>query len=265
MSWSTVHWRSAILSKQTSLEVILPDVGEPPYATLYLLHGLSDDSTTWLRRTRIEWYLRELPLIVVMPTGYRGFYTNNAEGPDYARVFGEELPAFIERTFHARPARGARAIGGLSMGGYGALRVGVGYCDRFCSIHSHSGAVGWGRVRGAADWRQAAKLLNWTPEFVAEMKRVFGNKPAGTDHDLFTLVRRTHKAGTLPRLMLDCGTEDYLLEQNRFFHAQLEKAGIPHEYFEYPGAHTWDYWDEHIREALSFHATNLRLKAIRAE
>ena len=121
MAWSTLHWKSDILGKQTTAEVLLPETGKPPYATFYLLHGLSDDSTTWLRRTRLEWYVRDLPLIVVMPSGYRGFYTDNHQGPAYARHIGEELPTFVERTFHAKADRGARAIGGLSMGGYGAL------------------------------------------------------------------------------------------------------------------------------------------------
>ena len=61
MPWAQVHWRSEVLAKQTTMQVILPSVGRPPYATLYLLHGLSDDSTTWLRRSRIEAYVRELP------------------------------------------------------------------------------------------------------------------------------------------------------------------------------------------------------------
>ena len=141
MPWAQVHWRSDVLGKQTTMQVILPTAGSAPYPTLYLLHGLSDDSTIWLRRSRIEAYVRELPLIVVMPDGYRGFYTDNDSGPAYARHFGEEIPGFIERTFPARAARGARAIGGLSMGGYGALRVALGYPERFCSVNSHSGAV----------------------------------------------------------------------------------------------------------------------------
>lgn len=146
MAWSTIHWKSDVLGKQTTAQVLLPDVGKPPYATFYLLHGLSDDSTNWLRRSRIEVYAAGLPLIVVMPDGYRGFYTDNDQGPAYAKHFGEELPSFVERTFHAKAARGARAIGGLSMGGYGALRIGLGYADRFCSVNSHSGAVGWGQI-----------------------------------------------------------------------------------------------------------------------
>ncbi len=261
MAWSTVHWKSAILGKQTTTQVLLPECGKAPYATFYLLHGLSDDSTTWLRRTRIEWYVRDLPLIVVMPDGYRGFYADNDQGPAYARHFGEELPAFVEKTFHAKAEREARAIGGLSMGGYGALRVGLGYADRFCSVNSHSGAVGWGSITGDEGYWEEAKRRGWTDEFTAEMRHVFGASPMGTSHDVLALAKRAKKARTLPKLLLDCGAEDFLIGDNRKFQRDLTAAKIPHVYREFPGAHTWDYWDTHIQDALRFHAENLGLLA----
>ena len=259
MAWSTLHWKSDILGKQTTAEVLLPETGKPPYATFYLLHGLSDDSTTWLRRTRLEWYVRDLPLIVVMPSGYRGFYTDNHQGPAYARHIGEELPTFVERTFHAKADRGARAIGGLSMGGYGALRVGLGYADRFCSVNSHSGAVGWGNMTGKADYWKQAQSRGWSSEFTTELQRVFGPAPVGTAHDILSLAKKVKKARCLPKLLLDCGTEDFLIEDNRAFHAALTSAKIPHRYREFSGSHTWDYWDAHIQDALRFHAKNLGL------
>ena len=61
----------------------------------------------------------------------------------------------------------------------------------------------------------------------------------------------------LPALRLDCGLEDGLLEENRAFHHHLAQLGIPHEYAEFPGAHEWDYWDLHVREALAFHTAYL--------
>lgn len=240
--------------------MLLPEVGEPPYATYYLLHGLSDDSTTWLRRSRIEVYAAALPLIVVMPDGYRGFYTDHDEGPAFAKHIGEELPAFVERSFQAKASRGARAIGGLSMGGYGALRIGLGYADRFCSVNSHSGAVGWGRIAGAADYKRAAKARGWDAAFTEEMRRIFGRKTRGSSHDLLTLAKQAQAAKQLPKLMLDCGTEDFLIEDNREFIRALTEQGVPHAYAEHPGEHCWDYWDLHVREALAFHAKNLRLK-----
>ncbi len=99
MALCTLSWKSAVLGKMTTTQVLLPDGKAGPFPVLYLLHGLSDDASTWVRRSRIEVYVKDLPLVVVMPDGYRGFYTNNAEGPAYARHIGEELPGLIERTF----------------------------------------------------------------------------------------------------------------------------------------------------------------------
>lgn len=255
MAWTTVHWKSEILGKRTTAQVLLPPTGRPPFATYYLLHGLSDDSTMWMRHSRIERYVRELPLVVVMPDGYRSFYTNQDQGPAFARHVGEELPAFIERHYQVKTGRRSRAIGGLSMGGYGALRVGLAYADRYASINSHSGALGWGRIGdGTMTWPRAAREREWSDVFTAEMRRIFGAAPHGTEHDVVELARRARRARRLPRLLIDCGTEDYLLDDNRMMHEALEAEGIPHAYREHPGAHTWDYWDEHVRDALAFHA-----------
>jgi len=259
MALCTLSWKSVVLGKMTTTQVLLPDGQAGPFPVLYLLHGLSDDSTTWLRRSRIEVYVKDLPLVVVMPDGYRGFYTNNHQGPAYARHVAEELPALIERTFPVRAARSARAIGGLSMGGYGALRLGLGYADRYCSVHSHSGAVGWNAKGG---YPAMARKRNWPPEFVAELKRVFGPSPVGGPHDLLVLAKAAKKARRLPALSLDCGTEDYLLPDNREFTQLLTEAKIPFVYREHPGVHDWDYWDLHIREALQFHAGNLRIDPV---
>lgn len=257
MSLFTAHWFSAILGKATTAQVLYPDTGKPPYPTLYLLHGLSDDSTMWLRRTRLEVYAAALPIIIVMPDGYRSFYTNNHQGADYARHIGEELPAFIEKTFHARAERSGRAIGGLSMGGYGALRVGLGYHDRFCSIHSHSGALGWGKN---GKHEQIAKSTGRGSDFAAELLRIFGPSPEGSDHHLLTLAKRAKKARELPSISVDCGTGDFLLADNRTFTAELHASKIRHTYHEHPGSHEWGYWDTHIQEALAFHMKNLAAK-----
>jgi putative tributyrin esterase len=136
------------------------------------------------------------------------------------------------------------------MGGYGALRVGLGWPDRFCSIHSHSGALG----RSTADFSEEAEAAGLHKDrpafFVKELRRVFGRMPLGTGHDVLVLAQKAHAAKKLPHLLLDCGREDYLLEDNREFHRELKAAGVPHEYHEHTGAHDWDYWERHIGDAL---------------
>lgn len=247
MALCEIHWFSTTLEKTVASTIIIPDRGKPPFATLYLLHGLSDDHTIWHRRTRVEWYARELPLMIVMPDGYRGFYTNITAGPAYARYVNEELIAFVERNFPAKPAREARCVGGLSMGGYGAFRAALAYPQLYASAHSHSGALMVGSRK--------ARPGSGRPE-------VFGADPRGSDHDLLKLAADCRKRRSrLPKLLIDCGTEDFLIEDNREFHTRLLSLRIPHEYDEYPGEHNWDYWDTHIREAIAFHARAMRLNA----
>ena len=251
MSLHTIHWASRILGKQTTLRVIYPETGTPPFPVLYLLHGLSDDSSSWCRNSRIENYAGAFPMIVAMPDGYRGFYTDNEEGPAYARHIAGELPAFIERTFHARTDRTGRAIGGLSMGGYGAMRLGLAHPDRYCSIHSHSGALDSGSTV-LRMWQENPDREG--PNRPEEIARIFGNHPTDPSHDPLELAKKA--TGNLPAMLIDCGTEDFLLQANRDFTSALQQAKIPHTYVEHPGGHDWTYWDTHIQEALRFHARN---------
>lgn len=250
-----VHWSSTVLAKKVGTYVILPEpgVGEGPWPVYYLLHGLSDDYTVWQRRARVEWYVRSLPLIVVMPDGYRGFYTDNADGPAYAQHVAEELPEFVEKYFPARRDRGGRCVGGLSMGGYGALRLALAWPGRYASANSHSGALLHGSRNGP---RPDGPLSE--PEF----RRIFGEHPEGTDHDLLALARRAASsvASPMPKLLLDCGAEDFLIEDNRQFSAALKTMGVAHDYREFPGGHDWDYWDAHVREALAFHAAAMGIQ-----
>jgi S-formylglutathione hydrolase FrmB len=253
MAWTTLRWKSETIGKATSAEVLLPEVGAPPYPVFYLLHGLSDDATTWLRHTRLEYYARQRPMMIVMPDGYRSFYTKAEQGRDFAHHIGVELPDQVERWFQARSDRAGRAIGGLSMGGYGALRVGLGFADRFASITSHSGAVAWGNFQAKTGDDAPKVVRGRSAELMEELTRVFGEDPRGTEHDITLLAERARAVGNLPAMRIDCGTEDFLLEDNRELHAWWDNAGIEHAYHEFSGAHDWDYWDAHIRTALDFH------------
>jgi putative tributyrin esterase len=241
---------SPVLNKQVAMNVLVPDAGNGPFPVFYLLHGFSDDHSMWLRRTRIEMFVSNLPLIVAMPDGFHGFYTDNEEGPAYGKYMTQDVIGFVERTFHARKDRAGRCVGGLSMGGYGALRLALENPQLFVSANSHSGAA------------QA-----WFPEDPDYLKkdparrRVFGLNPSGTHHDIFHLARELKKSRKpIPKLLIDCGREDYLFKQNQEIHRQFKKIGIPHEYREFSGAHDWSYWEEHVKEAVAFHAKALKIK-----
>lgn len=233
-----------VLQKMTALNVIIPEGRTPPYPVWYLLHGLSDDHTGWVRRTNIERYVQKLPCLVVMPNGERGFYTDAVAKPlaDYETNLVRDIIGFIDSTFRTIPTREARVISGLSMGGYGALKLALKYPDLFCAAVSHSGALMMGSMPLGRDagWR-------------AEFEPVFGADPTGGPNDICALAAQVDRA-KLPALRIDCGVDDYLIESNRTVHRRLTELEIAHQYHEFPGAHTWDYWDEHVQEAVDFFA-----------
>jgi S-formylglutathione hydrolase FrmB len=207
----TVEHSSAALGRTTTYTAFVPDDGAPPFAVLYQLHGASDDHRAWLYKSNLLRYVDGLPLLVVMPSGENSYYVDAWE-----HMIVDDLPAHVARTFRVREGRAA--IGGLSMGGYGAIRLGLKYAERYASIFAHSSRL----------------------------------PASGDDRDVGVIAARVDGA-TMPALAFDCGTEDYLLADSRRFHARLDALGLPHQYREHSGAHTWDYWDEHVREAIAWH------------
>src|SRR4051794_41949637 len=128
MAFATIPSQSRSLKKASSFNVVFPADSEipRPWAAFYLLHGLSDDHTIWMRRTSVERYAAGLPLVVVMPDGGRGWYTNAASpaGFHYEDDLVKDVVGLVDRTFPVKAERGGRAIGGRSPGGEGGLQKG---------------------------------------------------------------------------------------------------------------------------------------------
>lgn len=253
MSFGVQAFFSKALGRPKSYTVLLPDYEGAtggPYPVLYLLHGLSDDHRAWTSWTSLDRYVRRLPLIVIMPDGERSFYTNMAEGARFEDYLMEDLLGHVEGCYHVLKGREHTAIGGLSMGGYGAMKLGLKYPDRFGSVGAHSGAFG------------AARRSEEDP-LEPELYRIFG--PRGEAHresnDCYLLAEKIAPE-RLPALYFDCGTEDFLLEDNRAFHAHLQRLGIPHTYHEFPGEHNWAYWDQHIQDSLAHHCRALGIAEV---
>src|SRR4051812_38381310 len=197
---------TVILPQETSTQIGLAGrqvAGPPP--VLYLLHGLSDDDTIWLRRTSIERYVAPLGLAVVMPQVHRSFYTDEAYGGRYWSFLSEELPELVGSFFRVSERREDTFVAGLSMGGYGALKWALRRPDRFAAAASLSGAVDVTGLRTSRVREEDPRLF----------PRVFGDRPiAGTPDDLLALVAQADPAA-LPALWVGCGTEDALLASNR--------------------------------------------------
>jgi S-formylglutathione hydrolase FrmB len=185
-------------------------------------------------------------MIVVMPNGERSYYTDAHANPRAAfeTFIVRDLIGFVDRMFQTIPTRAGRVIGGLSMGGYGALKLALKHSDLFRAAASHSGALCAPRP----------PLPDRRDEFAA----IFGDDAIGGPEDLFALAERADRS-MLPVVRIDCGVDDFLIEDNRRLHEHLEQLGVPHEYTEYPGAHDWAYWDTHVQEAIAFFARELGL------
>jgi S-formylglutathione hydrolase FrmB len=234
---------SEVLELSTSMNVILPEGtdGGTGHPTLYLLHGLSDDATSWLRYSSIERYVADLGLAVVAPQVHRSFYCDEAHGGRYWTFLSEELPALAGSFFRLSGRRADTFVAGLSMGGYGAIKWALRQPERFAAAASLSGALDVAR-------RQQEPR----PQDVDWVRRVFGDRPvAGTDDDLLALLDRADPAA-LPRLYVCCGTEDELYPDNVRFRDACQTKGVALSVDFAPGEHEWGYWDRKIRDILAW-------------
>jgi len=170
---------TVLLPQQTRTQIGMTGAGsaDPP-PVLYLLHGLSDDDTIWLRRTSIERYAAPLGLAVVMPQVHRSFYHDQAYGGNYWTFLSEELPELVHNFFRVSDRREDTYVAGLSMGGYGALRWALNQPDKFAAAASLSGAVNLTGMRTGRTRPEDPRLY----------ERIFGDDQVGKTSDLFSLI-----------------------------------------------------------------------------
>ena len=244
MAFIQCDFSSQVLGISTSINVVLPQGREDkPYPTLYLLHGLSDDHTGWMRRTSIERYAMEAGIAVVMPGVHRSFYTDMEHGYPYFTFVSEELIQIAESFFPLSSKREHRFVAGLSMGGYGAFKLALRHPEKFAAAASLSGAVD---IVGLVEERR----LDNEKEF----KNIFGSldKIKGSGNDLLALLPEVAKIQQQPRFYQCCGTEDFLYQGNQKFRQEALKYGLDLTYEEGPGDHTWSYWDTNIYKVIQW-------------
>ncbi len=242
---------SESLRISTSMNVIYPQAcrgqigmgglaaDEPP-AVLYLLHGLSDDHSIWLRRTSIERYAASLPLAVVMPAVNRSFYTDIGDNA-YWTFLSQELPQLVHSFFNVSSDWKKTFAAGLSMGGYGAFKLGLTLPDRYAAVASLSGALDLSTSDEKRD-----ELCNF--------EAIFGpmDQFAGSGNDLLALADQFPKSGKT-KFYQCCGTADFLYQNNLTFKDRAEKAGLDLTYEEHADqTHNWGYWDQQIQRVLEW-------------
>ncbi|PKH39084.1 S-formylglutathione hydrolase FrmB [Nocardioides alpinus] len=249
MALLTCDLFSETLQRGTSMTVVLPQptteqigvsgaVPDGPARVLYLLHGLSDDHTAWLRYTSIERYAAARGFAVVMPAVDRSFYANEAHGHAYWDFVSEELPQVVRRFLNVSHDPADTFVAGLSMGGYGALKHAVTFPERFAGVASLSGVT---------DILQLGARL----ERSEIVERVFDGT-FGPQDDLFGLLEAVDPA-TAPRLYIGCGTgEDRLLPPNERFAEVARARGLDVTTDFRPGVHEWGLWDAQVQDVLDW-------------
>ena len=251
MAFFDCNFFSETLALCVSAHVILPQsqtARRRLHPTLFLLHGLSDDHTMWTRRTSIERYAIERNLAVIMPAVGRSFYQDTAGGARYWKFLSEELPAVMRSFFPLSEKRADNFAAGLSMGGYGALRLALSHPDKFAAVASFSGALDYvHRLRESGKPRSRISKAEWN--FIAGP----ASDAEGSASDLFHLAKRAaSRRGPKPVVWLGCGTEDDIIGDTRAFHRHLDSLGWKHHSEESPGVHDWAYWDAQIQRAITW-------------
>lgn len=244
-----LNFKSSELQRQTQVNIILPDLEYKkyaPYKTLWLFHGLAGNHTSWFRNTAIERYATAHRLAVVMPNVDRSWYTDTAYEANYFSFVTKELPELCFENFSLlSKKREDNIVGGLSMGGYGALKIALTYPERYGSCISLSGALDItrkGRPCNLNEWRS---IFDFNMQAPTELE--------GSAHDIFALAKQiSNKKELLPKLYMWCGTEDTLIDVNRAYDKHLTELDIPHKFETSEGDHSWKWWDLHIQGALEW-------------
>ena len=229
--------QSAALGEERHVSVLLPSNYEAStrrYPVLYLLHGLGDDNTAWTIMTNLSGYAEKMNVVIVMPDGGRSFYINSVSEPKarFEDFIVKDLMAWTDETFRTIPLRRARAIAGLSMGGYGAALIGTKYYKKYSAIGAFSGVV------SLAHNMPGDRFKNLTGA---------SGSPEAADRDVFAFTEKMPVAEA-PMIYVACGGQDGLVAQNRDWVKLLAEKKIPYEYREVSvKGHSWDFWDDNIQ------------------
>ncbi|MBR2365040.1 MAG: esterase family protein [Lentisphaeria bacterium] len=244
---------SEALGMMTNVNVVMPqfttgmigwtekDTGSRP--VLYLLHGLSDDSSVWMRRTNVERYATQYGLVLVMPDGGRSFYTDMKYGLKYEEYIAKELPSLMAKFFRFSTAREDTFIAGNSMGGYGALKIALKYPETFSVCGAFSAVP------------DPMKLYALYPAISRELDHIFGSidEFRYSDDDVYTLSEKRIGENRFPGLYLCCGKGDFLNKENCRYKDFLEGEGVEFTAdLNDPGDHEWGFWDKKVQQFIRF-------------
>lgn len=256
MAFLQANVYSNVLQMEVAMNLILPQTTHKKIGTetlgiqedipvLYLLHGMGGNHSVWERRTSIERYVAEYQMAVVMPSTDLGFYTDTTYDMKYWTFIAEELPELVHELFpQITHKREKTFAAGLSMGGYGALKLGLAKPETFAAVASLSGAVVLADVESLLLVRNAAY---WEGIF-GPLDQIQGsaNDPLKLLADLIASKKQS------PRFFLACGTEDELYPASQYMAYKMKEKGLDVTFEEGEGKHDWIFWDQWIQRVLAW-------------
>ncbi len=265
----TVSFKSDSVGRTMKYNLVLPakyEQGTERYPVLYLLHGLTSNYTAWALM-KVPEYAKTLDVIVIMPDVGNSWYVNwckcdEGQKNNWEDAIIKDLISHVDSTYRTVARREGRAINGLSMGGYGGMMLGLKHPDLFCSIGSHSGALGFAkgyseRLQQGKDSPKSTRTPSDVPNpnigiegFSSQKERTplgvcFATAADCDNYDPFKLVLKVPK-DKLPHIYFDCGTEDRLIASNLEFVKVLTDNKIPFTFGESAGGHVPPYWTREV-------------------
>ncbi len=239
----TIKVYSPSMQKNIKAVIITPDnygsANELP--VVYLLHGYSGNHLDWINRAiGFEKAADQYNMIIVCPDGgYSSWYWNSPIDPksQYETFISAELVKAIDSNYKTIKESKGRAITGLSMGGHGALYLGIKHQDIFGAAGSMSGGV---------DIRPFPN--NWDMD---KQLGTYADQPERWEKNTVINMLNLINPNTLA-IIIDCGTEDFFFRVNESLHQQLLYRNIPHDYITRPGGHTWPYWTNAVKYQLIY-------------
>jgi len=246
MALITLDFYSRELKMSTLVTVLAPDstgIGQIPLSqrkVLYLLHGLSDDSTSIMRFTRAELFAREAGIVVVMPSVCRSMYCDDVLGQNYFSHVTEELPEYLELVMGLSRRREDNYIAGISMGGMGAARVALTYPERYIAVGLFSGALDLKMLIPFITEEQQSEFPFLMPGVVD-----IDNTPLSP---INLLDAEKHKDLVI---IVRCGREDDLLPMSQSFYEKAKGLGLNATFTIGEGGHVWRIWDSYVDDFIT--------------
>ncbi|MCG6190880.1 alpha/beta hydrolase [Maribellus maritimus] len=254
----SLQFKSNLVDYPVEYSIYLPPdyaTSERSYPVLYLLHGYSDDETGWIQFGEANRIADQgikngdfPPCIIVMPDGKVTWYCNSVDGKDpWEDMFIQEFIPFIEKEYRIRPKKEFRAIAGLSMGGYGALKLAMRHTDLFSNCVAMSSGTFTDEEMLGRD------------QYDRYFGNIYGPKKKDDLGEHWKANSPLYLAESVDveklksvRFYIDCGDDDFLYKGNAALHVKMRDLGIPHEYRVRNGGHEWGYWRTGLFDGLVF-------------